>query len=48
MSRTLEPTIESIRMSIIKFNTDCICLGHLHVHVATVVMPGHYKKMMPA
>ena len=30
----------SIGMSTIKLNSDCICLGHL----ATVVMPGHYKK----
>ena len=33
-----------IRMSTIKLNTDCVCLGHL---VTAVVMPDHYKKMMP-
>ena len=47
-SYQLTITWMSIRMSIIKFTTDGICLGHLHLHVATVVMPGHYKKIMPA
>ena len=34
----------SIRMSTLRLNTDCICLGHLNVHVASKKMPGHYKK----